>query len=181
MGEDKPAVNHISSVDRCNVGGSGGAGGGVSGGNVGGGKVAGGKSVGAVTEMRKDQNWIIKGRYNYDERPGNIEDGKQGAVMAISIVLVAVKPGGVPSPGQGWIGWVGSMVGIGGGSSSSGASGTSGGGGTPAGELSPSAPAPVWNNGPQAPPGPNWVTPSSVPNPVSAAGETGDFAPGMGF
>lgn len=59
MGDDKPAVNHISSVERCNVGNG---------------------AAGGVKEMRKDQAWIVKGRYNYDERPGNIEEGKQGAV-----------------------------------------------------------------------------------------------------
>lgn len=92
--------------------------------------------------------------------------------MAISIVLIAVSPGGVPSPGQGWIGWAGSMVGIGGRPK-------------PPGELSPSAPKPVWDNGPQAPPGPEW---KPVPSPMSegtggsrGSGGTGDFAPGMGF
>lgn len=159
MGNDKPAVNHISSVERCNVGNG---------------------AAGGVKEMRKYQAWIVKGRYNYDERPGNIEEGKQGAVMAISIVLIAVPPGGVPSPGQGWIGWAGSMVGIGGGSSA--ASPSSGGSAVP-GELSPAAPKPVWDNGPQAPPGPEWKPVPSVPGPVSVAGSggEGDFAPGMGF
>ncbi|KAE9977574.1 hypothetical protein BLS_001283 [Venturia inaequalis] len=139
MGDDKPAINHISSVERC--------------------------KVSRIKEMKKGQSWTVRGRYNYDDRPGNIEEGKQGAVMAISIVLIAVPPGGVPSPMQGWIGWAGSMVGIG-----------------ATGELSPAAPAPVWNNGPSAP-GAQWQgNPSArMSKPISAAPGTGEFAPGMGF
>lgn len=99
--------------------------------------------------------------------------------MAISIVLIAVPPGGVPNPGQGWIGWAGQITGI---------------TGSPAGsgELSPAAPKPVWNNGPQAPPGPAWqpvagpsapaAGPGAGPAPVPAGvGGSGDYAPGMGF
>jgi hypothetical protein len=85
MEGDAPAVLHISSVDRCRIN--------------------------AVKEMTKDQSWTVRGRYDYDARPGNIEEGKQGNVMAISIVLVAVKPGGVESPG--WFKYAGDLVGIG--------------------------------------------------------------------
>ncbi|QDS77928.1 hypothetical protein FKW77_001137 [Venturia effusa] len=152
MGDDKPAIDHISSVERC--------------------------AVGQIKEMKKDQSWTVRGRYNYDVRPGNIEEGKQGAVMAISIVLVAVAPGGVPKPRQGWIGWAGQMVGVTGDPSAPPvpvpvpAS--------PPAELSPAAPAappPVWSNGPQAS-GPVW-TPAPLSSP--SKGQTGEFAPGMGF
>lgn len=54
MNDDKPAVDHISSLERC--------------------------QIGQIKEMKRDQRWIVKGRYNFDERQGNIEEGKQGAV-----------------------------------------------------------------------------------------------------
>lgn len=85
MGDDKPAEYHISSVDRC--------------------------QIGEVKDMKRGQSWIVKGRYDYDIRAGNIEEGKQGNVMAISIVLVAVPGGGVKSPELGWIGWAGQKLG----------------------------------------------------------------------
>ncbi|TLD20160.1 Diphthamide biosynthesis protein 2 [Venturia nashicola] len=152
MGDDKPAVDHISSVEKC--------------------------QVSQVKEMKKDQSWTIRGRYDYNARSGNIEEGKQGSVMAIAIALIAVPPGGVPSPNQGWIGWAGSMVGIGGGMPSPPPAAV-------AGELNPAAPAPVWNNGPQAP-GPQWQSPPSPGTLVPAAEGSGqkglgESAPGMGF
>jgi hypothetical protein len=83
MTGDKPAEYHISSVDRC--------------------------KVGVIKEMKKDQSWRVRGKYDYDVQPGNIEEGHQGAVMAISIVLVAVPPGGVASPG--WFKYAGDLIG----------------------------------------------------------------------
>jgi hypothetical protein len=52
-----------------------------------------------VTEVKKGQSWTTTGYYDYNQRtPNRIKSLKTktlapGEVMAISIVLVAVKPG----------------------------------------------------------------------------------------
>jgi hypothetical protein len=45
-----------------------------------------------VRKMTKDQSWVLKGDYNYDEHPGNSEDGEPSEIMAIGIAYVAVPP-----------------------------------------------------------------------------------------
>jgi hypothetical protein len=61
MSGDKPAEYHISSVERC--------------------------KVGAVKEMKKNQSWRVRGKYDYDVQPGNIEQGHQGAVSSFSLLF----------------------------------------------------------------------------------------------
>jgi hypothetical protein len=52
-----------------------------------------------IKELKKTQNWIIKGNYDYDRYGGNLEEGgKQAEIMALALMFVAVPPGGVPRP-----------------------------------------------------------------------------------
>lgn len=44
-------------------------------------------------EMKRDQSWVIKAQYDFNQKAGNEEGGKLAEVMGIAIVLVAVKPG----------------------------------------------------------------------------------------
>jgi hypothetical protein len=46
-----------------------------------------------VKEMKRNQNWQVNGYYDYNQRKGNLESGKQGEIMAIGLLLVAVEPG----------------------------------------------------------------------------------------
>jgi len=79
MGNDKPAVDHISSMADCKF---------------------------EVKEMNKNQSWTVDGKYDFDKAAGNIENGKQSNVMSIALVLLAVPPGGVkpPTSSGGWFG-----------------------------------------------------------------------------
>jgi hypothetical protein len=77
MVNDKPAVDHISSMGTC--------------------------KVDSAKEMKKTQSWVVDGHYDFDKAAGNIENGKQSNVMSIALVLVAVPPGGVKRP----VGWFG--------------------------------------------------------------------------
>jgi hypothetical protein len=61
MNDDKPAEFHISSVDKCRLT--------------------------KITEMKKSQKWLVRGKYDYDVQPGNIEGGKQGAVSFHSSII----------------------------------------------------------------------------------------------
>jgi hypothetical protein len=47
----------------------------------------------AGKEMQRDQSWVIKAQYDYNQKAGNEEGGKMAEVMGIAIVLVAVPPG----------------------------------------------------------------------------------------
>jgi hypothetical protein len=44
-------------------------------------------------EMKRDQRWVIKAQYDFNQKAGNEEGGKMAEVMGIAIVLVAVQPG----------------------------------------------------------------------------------------
>lgn len=69
MGTDKVAKDHISSMSGCNT------------------------ESWTVDEVRRDQSWFVEGKYDYDAREGNKENGKQSDIMAVSMVVVAVEPG----------------------------------------------------------------------------------------
>lgn len=88
MGNDKVAVDHISSMTPCQP---------------------------VVEHLTATQNWSVTGTYDYDKRAGNIDRGKQGEVtysarysrtkrliryyiMAIGLVWVAVPASGVLAP-----------------------------------------------------------------------------------
>jgi hypothetical protein len=44
-------------------------------------------------KMTRDQSWVIKAQYDFNEKAGNQEGGKMAEVMGIAVVLVAVKSG----------------------------------------------------------------------------------------
>lgn len=69
MGQDKVAKDHISSMPGCSP-----------------------KDF-KVSQMKKDQSWMVRGSYDYEKKEGNLEKGKQSDIMAIAILLVAVPPG----------------------------------------------------------------------------------------
>jgi hypothetical protein len=48
------------------------------------------KDIG-IARMTRDQSWLTTGYYNYGEKEPNKEAGKPSEIMAIAIVLVAVK------------------------------------------------------------------------------------------
>jgi hypothetical protein len=51
-----------------------------------------------VQELKKEQQWVLKGNYDYEKFEGNTEGGKQADVMVLAIMFIAVPPGGVPRP-----------------------------------------------------------------------------------
>lgn len=59
MGSDKPAKDHISSMDDCKLGG--------------------------IAEMKKSQSWVVKGNYDYAAHEGNLEKNKQADVSTNNI------------------------------------------------------------------------------------------------
>jgi hypothetical protein len=69
MGSDKIATEHISNMPGCEP------------------------DKFSVKYMKRDQSWTVNGHYDYSLREGNLEKGKQTEIMAISMVVVAVKPG----------------------------------------------------------------------------------------
>lgn len=56
MGDDIVAVDHISSMSKCNP---------------------------ATTRLEKSQKWSVVGHYDYDQRAGNIDRGEQGEVCQV--------------------------------------------------------------------------------------------------
>jgi hypothetical protein len=71
MGTDRVARDHISSMTHCDL---------------------------KIPYMRKDQQWQVIGKYDFDKREGNLENGKQSEIMAITMVLIETPPGGAPKP-----------------------------------------------------------------------------------
>lgn len=69
MDGEKVARDHISSMGGCET-----------------------KEL-AGREMKRDQSWVIKAQYDFNQKAGNEEGGKMAEVMGIAIVLVAVNPG----------------------------------------------------------------------------------------
>ncbi|KAF2419607.1 hypothetical protein EJ08DRAFT_706428 [Tothia fuscella] len=69
MGGDKVAKDHISSMPGCGAEGS------------------------AGLEVKRDQVWSLKGKYDYDQREGNLENGRQAEIMVLGLLLVSVPPG----------------------------------------------------------------------------------------
>jgi hypothetical protein len=52
-----------------------------------------------VRKLEKSQNWILKANYDYNQFTGNTaKNGKQQDIMGLSLMYVAVPPGGVPLP-----------------------------------------------------------------------------------
>jgi len=49
-----------------------------------------------VRRLSRDQTWTLKCNYDYDKFPGNKgEKGKQESIMCISLMYIAIPPGGV--------------------------------------------------------------------------------------
>jgi hypothetical protein len=48
-----------------------------------------------VARLSRDQVWQVNARYDYDQFPGNKENGKQSEVMAIALMYVAIPAAGV--------------------------------------------------------------------------------------
>jgi hypothetical protein len=67
MGADNPAKEHISSMSGCT------------------------QKDFSITELKRDQAWMVRGYYDYDVREGNTERGKQADVSVLTEIKLVSR------------------------------------------------------------------------------------------
>jgi len=75
MGPDKAAKDHISSMTPCLA-----------------------MARKEDLWLRRDQSLQVIGKYDYGTREGNMENGRQGEIMAITMITVEIPKEGLPRP-----------------------------------------------------------------------------------